>query len=301
MSSFWNFFGGKDENEKPPEGAEEQKPQPSAPPPPVAKKPSTPPTREPRAPGMLQEPKVVVPPHSSKPMPKYGIDDAIKLMRTLPVDENVDLVVRVIKRTLESLDVKVPEIVDDAKKRQDGLRTKIAEYQAAIVQFEREIDARRHEIGRLEDELAETTTVRERLELAEATPFSMTPTPAKASTSPNPLGGTGASKKIEIPIPSTASTGSGPPPSGRTAPPLPAFRPKLGPDAPKKAPSIPPPPDPPSSPVLTKDLKKETKVETKVETKPDDDEEMPVESRDLEKVEPAKDKDDKKDEKKSDK
>src|SRR5687767_9644433 len=273
MSSFWNFFGGKDENEKPQEGAEEQKPQPPQASPPAAKQPSQPPREKSHG---LQEPKVVVPQLSSKPQPKYGIDDAIKLMRTLPVDENVDLVVRVIKRTLESLDVKVPEIVDDAKKRQDSLRTKIAEYQAAIVQFEREIDARRHEIGRLEDELAETTTVRERLELAEATPFSMTPTPVKASTSPAaPTGATGANKKIEIPLP---NTGSGPPPSGRTAPPLPAFRPKLGPDAPKKTPSIPPPPEPSSSPVLAKDAK-DAKKETKII---DDDEEMPVESRDLE-------------------
>ncbi len=275
MSSFWNFFGGKDDNEKPEEGAEEQKPQPQAPP--AAKQPSAPPREKPH---MLQEPKVVVPQLTAKPVPKYGIDDAIKLMRTLPVDEHVDLVVRVIKRTLESLDVKVPDIVEDAKKRQDSLRTKIAEYQAAIVQFEREIDARRHEIGRLEDELAETTTVRERLELAEATPFSMTPTPAKTSTSPAVT--TGASKKIDIPVPTT-----GAPPSGRTAPPLPAFRPKLGgPEAPKKAPSIPPPPEPSSTPSVAKEAKKETKPA-------DDDDEMPVESRDLEKVEPVKENDEK--------
>ena len=58
---------------------------------------------------------------------RYGIDEAIKLMRTLPVEENVELVVRVIKTTLESLRVRVGDIIDDASRRQDALRKKNSE------------------------------------------------------------------------------------------------------------------------------------------------------------------------------
>src|SRR5262245_48099216 len=139
MSSFWNFFGGKDENEKSPEEEQREQKQQQQQPGPLGKQASQPPqnraeqaaSQQQRIPGQLPDPKGVTPPGSPKQTPRYGIDDAIKLMRTLPVDENVDLVVRVIKRTLESLDVKVPDIVDDAKKRQENLRAKIGEYQAA--------------------------------------------------------------------------------------------------------------------------------------------------------------------------
>ena len=44
----------------------------------------------------------------------YGIQDAILLMRTLPVDESVELVVSVIKKTLESRQVGVPDLIEDA-------------------------------------------------------------------------------------------------------------------------------------------------------------------------------------------
>jgi hypothetical protein len=128
------------------------------------------------------------PPPPPGPKQLYGIDDAIRLMRTLPVDDNVDLVVRVIKKTLESLSVRVPDIIDDASKRQETLKGGISEHQAAIVQLEREIEARRNEISRLEDALAETTTVRERLQLAESLQNSMTPkAPATTSRAAPPL------------------------------------------------------------------------------------------------------------------
>ena len=114
---------------------------------------------------------------------RYGIDDAIKLMRTLPVEENEGLVVRVMKTTLESLKVRIGDIVDDALKRQDVLGKKVADYRAQIASFEREIEARRHEISRLEEELTEVTKVKDRLHLAEN--LSVTPNP--------PMAGGGAS------------------------------------------------------------------------------------------------------------
>src|SRR5262245_27309325 len=57
--------------------------------------------------------------------PRYGIEQAIALMRTLPVNQNVELVVHVIKATLESLDVKLLEIIEDAASKQHTLEKQI--------------------------------------------------------------------------------------------------------------------------------------------------------------------------------
>jgi hypothetical protein len=96
----------------------------------------------------------------------YGIDKAIELMRTLP-QENVQLVVQVVKFSLESVGIKLPVIIDDAIRRQKDLRGRVDVLKAEITDLESEIKQRREEIERHEGDYAETTTVRERLELAE--------------------------------------------------------------------------------------------------------------------------------------
>ena len=153
--------------------------------------------------------------------PRYGIDDAIKLMRTLPVDDNAELVVRVIKQTLASLSVHVADIIADATNRQETIVTTIHEYERAIKQFEHEIDARRHEIVRLQQELAETTSVRERLQLAEA---AQTGAPPRANFAP----------PANVPAPSA-------PPPHAAAPQVPAPKRVEPPPIPMSAPrSVPP-------------------------------------------------------------
>jgi hypothetical protein len=102
-----------------------------------------------------------------EPRPHYGIDQAIMLMRALPVDQNVELVVQVIKTTLESLKVKVADIISDADRKTHDLDERMANLKRAIADFEKEIETRRQEIARLEADHAETSSVRARLELAE--------------------------------------------------------------------------------------------------------------------------------------
>lgn len=102
-----------------------------------------------------------------EPRPHYGIDQAIQLMRALPVDQNPELVVAVIKTTLESLKVKVSDIIVDADKKTKDLEERTANLRRAIADFEKEIETRREEIGRLEADHKETTSVRARLEMAE--------------------------------------------------------------------------------------------------------------------------------------
>jgi hypothetical protein len=111
--------------------------------------------------------KVVVDQHEDEPRPHYGIEQAITLMRALPVDQNPALVVAVIKTTLESLKVKVSDIISDAARKQKDLEDRVSNLKRAIADFEKEIETRREEIARLEADHKETTAVRGRLELAE--------------------------------------------------------------------------------------------------------------------------------------
>lgn len=97
----------------------------------------------------------------------YGIDHAIRLMRTIPVDQHVDLVVTVIKNTLESLNVRLGDIVEDATRKQEYLTSRIADLRGEISQLEQEVERRNQEIRQIEADLAETTSVKERLLLAE--------------------------------------------------------------------------------------------------------------------------------------
>jgi hypothetical protein len=105
-------------------------------------------------------------PERRAPVSTYGIDDAIQLMRTLP-QENVELVVRVVKHTLESTKIDISAIIDDASQKQQRIESRIGVLKDAIADLEREIQVRKTEIDELETDHRETTKVKERLVLAE--------------------------------------------------------------------------------------------------------------------------------------
>lgn len=96
----------------------------------------------------------------------FGIDKAIELMRTLPQD-NIELVVQVVKLTLESTKVKIGGIIKDAARKQDDIQGRIKVLKEEIADYEKEIALRKEEIGGLEADYEETSTVKQRLELAE--------------------------------------------------------------------------------------------------------------------------------------
>ena len=118
----------------------------------------------PRPPVMAAAPP---PPAAAPPRRAYGIGDAIMLMRSLPVDQNVDLVVQVIRATLASMNVKVQDIIEDARRKEQAIESGIQELHGKVAQLERELEARRQEIVGLEVDLKETNAVKERLQLAE--------------------------------------------------------------------------------------------------------------------------------------
>jgi hypothetical protein len=102
-----------------------------------------------------------------KPRGGYGIGDAILLMRTLPFDDNVDLVVQVVRATLASLNVRVQDIIEDAGRKEQNIRDGIAGLHGKVADLERELETRCKEIASLEADLKETSSVKERLQLSE--------------------------------------------------------------------------------------------------------------------------------------
>jgi hypothetical protein len=106
---------------------------------------------------------------------KYGIAETIHLMRSLPADQNSDLVVRVVRATLASLNVRLPEIIEDATRKEKFTRDRIADFHAKNAELEKQLEAHSKEIAALEADLKETTEVKARLQLAEGS----TPAPAQ--------------------------------------------------------------------------------------------------------------------------
>jgi len=100
------------------------------------------------------------------PESEYGIQKAIELMRTLPAGQ-IELVAQVVKVTLESARIDIGAIIEDASARQERIQSRIAALKSGIAELEEEIAQRRDEIGKLDADYAETSTVKDRLELAE--------------------------------------------------------------------------------------------------------------------------------------
>jgi hypothetical protein len=99
---------------------------------------------------------------------RHGIGDVIRLMKTLPVDQHSDLVVRVIRSTLESLEVvHVSDLIQDAVRQEQKLGERIAALRAQMHELTKQIEMHGQEVARLEADLSETTVAKERLQFAE--------------------------------------------------------------------------------------------------------------------------------------
>jgi predicted RNase H-like nuclease (RuvC/YqgF family) len=105
-------------------------------------------------------------PPPEPPPAVYGIDRAIELMRSVPADDqNLQLVVQVIRSTLASTNVSVEAIIEDASKKQERIQRRVARLADEIVGLEKEIQLREEETRTLERDFEETTQVKARLSL----------------------------------------------------------------------------------------------------------------------------------------
>jgi hypothetical protein len=116
----------------------------------------------------------------------YGIAEAIQLLRGLPVDQNPDLVVRVVRATLASLSVHLADIIEDAAKKQKVTQERIASEHGKVADLEKQLAEHRREIAALEADLKETTTVKERLQMAEKSASAPSAPPPRPPTPPTP-------------------------------------------------------------------------------------------------------------------
>jgi uncharacterized small protein (DUF1192 family) len=97
----------------------------------------------------------------------FGITEAIQLLRSLPNDQNAELIVRVMRTTLESLNVHLSDIIDDANRKQQLTEERIGAVRGQVGDLEKQLATLRREIETLEAELKETSDVRERLQMAD--------------------------------------------------------------------------------------------------------------------------------------
>ncbi len=96
---------------------------------------------------------------------RYGIDDAIKLLRTLPAD-NDKLVIKVLKSTLESTGIQVGDIVTDAGRKEESIRRRRKALHDEISSLQKQMDERHRQMEALKQDLDETISVRNRLQSA---------------------------------------------------------------------------------------------------------------------------------------
>ncbi len=99
---------------------------------------------------------------------RVGIDHVVSLMRSLPTDKHPDVVVMVLKTTLESLDIRVADIVADAETRLKQIDGRVGQLETEIKTLEQEIAKRADEITRMKAARAETAKVKDYLETEEA-------------------------------------------------------------------------------------------------------------------------------------
>jgi peptidoglycan hydrolase CwlO-like protein len=90
----------------------------------------------------------------------------------------------VIRTTLESVNVHVSDLIEDASKHQQKLGERISALQAQIMDLSKQIDTHRTEVARLEADLSETSSAKERLQHAEQ---AAARTPGQASFGPGQL------------------------------------------------------------------------------------------------------------------
>src|SRR5262245_41235954 len=84
----------------------------------------------------------------------YGVAELIRLLKTIPVDQHPDLVVRVVKTTLESVGVHSSHVIDDALRQEGAINDRIAILEGEIEGLASEIHARKEQIAQLRVELS---------------------------------------------------------------------------------------------------------------------------------------------------
>jgi hypothetical protein len=179
----------------------------------------------------------------SAPPSGYGIENAIELMRSLPFDENPELVLRVLRKTLRSTGVSVEQIVEAAKAREHALSSDATEQHAAIEQLEQQIVLRRATIERLGATHHETKSARERLERAIEAETKVVPVPPEVlQMQAEAAAARRSASAAPPPVEHMRAPASQVPPAPKSS--APALPKSVAPPLPSRPPPVKPPPPP---------------------------------------------------------
>ena len=99
---------------------------------------------------------------STKP-PIYGIEDAVKLIRSLPNGQE-ELIIQVVKQTLESTNIKISDIILDAERKESQIEKRTRKLRSEIEEFQTKIDRRNEEIQTMYAKLKESIEVKKQLQ-----------------------------------------------------------------------------------------------------------------------------------------
>src|SRR5512138_2356865 len=78
---------------------------------------------------------------------RFDIEDAIQLMRSLPADPNMGLIVRVVRETIGAMHVSIEEIIEDALRKEDRIKESIAAIESQMADLERQLAGLRHDVA----------------------------------------------------------------------------------------------------------------------------------------------------------
>jgi hypothetical protein len=107
---------------------------------------------------------------SAEPAPHrpYGVAELITLMKAIPIDHHPDLVLQVVKSTLESVGVRIADIMEDATRHESQVKDRISSLEGEIDGLVQQIDRRRDLITQLRGDVTELTYAKDRWQNAQS-------------------------------------------------------------------------------------------------------------------------------------
>jgi hypothetical protein len=93
----------------------------------------------------------------------YSIEQAIQLMNGLPVDLNQDLVIQVMKASLESAGISVSDLFQSATQRKDEITAEILKLHGEISALHEAIELKTGQAAGYKEQLGEIMSFVERL------------------------------------------------------------------------------------------------------------------------------------------
>lgn len=95
----------------------------------------------------------------------YTVEQAIELMKSVPTEGMSErVVVQVIRTTLESVGISIPELLAAASRRQDEVTNEIVRIQGEIASLHQAIEEKSAQVAYYQEQLGEIGSLRERFE-----------------------------------------------------------------------------------------------------------------------------------------